>query len=69
MDKTVITLNQEDLIELQAILVDKDEGASLRFLQTRIGPRIPSKGSAPCDSSRRNAYLLKPEAEDRSTDR
>lgn len=58
--KVVVTLEEEDLIELYAILLDGDEAAALDFLKTRIAPRIPTRGSAPCDSSRRNPFLLKP---------
>ena len=59
MNKVVVTLNAEDLLELQAILIDKDEVAALEFLRTRIAPRVPEKGTAACDSTRRNPYLLK----------
>lgn len=60
MDKLVITLDAEDLMELQAILIDRDAEASLHFIETTIAPQIPGKGTAPCDSSRRNPFLLKP---------
>jgi hypothetical protein len=33
--------------------------AALEFLKTRVIPKIPTKGTAPCDSSRRNPYLRK----------
>ncbi|MCF7676139.1 MAG: hypothetical protein K9N23_11465 [Akkermansiaceae bacterium] len=61
MSKTVITLEEADLIDLQGILLDADEAAALTFLQARIAPNIPSKGTAKCDSSRRNPYLLQPD--------
>ena len=60
MSKIVVTLEDEDLIELQAVLIDRDEEAALDFLEKRLCPKIPSKGTAPCDSSRINPYLLKP---------
>jgi len=60
MGKLVVTLSEEDMIDLQSILIDGDAAAALRFLETRIAPRIPEKGSAPCDSTRLNPYLLKP---------
>ena len=59
MGKIVVTLNDEDLLELQAVLLDADEPAALEFLRMRIAPRIPVKGSAACDSSRLNPYLRK----------
>ena len=59
MHEVVVRLGEEDLVELQAVLLDEDEGAALEFLKARIAPRIPAKGTAPCDSSRRNPYLWK----------
>lgn len=61
MGKLVVTLSEEDLLELQTILMDEDEEAALQFLQTRLVSRIPQKGTAPCDSTRLNPYLLRPE--------
>lgn len=61
MNTVVVTLSEADLLELQAILIDRDESAALTFLADRVAPRIPSKGSAPCDSTRRNPYLFRPE--------
>jgi len=57
--KVVIALEEADLLELQAILLDGDQAAALEFLKSRIAPRIPAKGSAACDSSRLNPYLWK----------
>ena len=59
MYKVVITFEEKDLLELQAVLVDADEAAALEFLRTRVAPKIPAKGKAACDSSRRNPYLWK----------
>ena len=58
MDKFVLTFNEEEFMELQEILIDEDAEASLKFLQKYIAPRIPVKGTAPCDSSRINPFLL-----------
>ena len=60
MNKIVLTLEEKDLVQLQAILMDRDEAAALQFLDSRIAPRIPQKGTAPCDSTRLNPYLLGP---------
>ena len=57
MNKVVLTLEAEELLELQRVLIDDDEKGALEFLKTRIGPKIPSKGTASCDSSRKNPYL------------
>lgn len=66
MNKLLFTVEEKDLLELQEILLDDDEPAALRFLKTRIAPQIPAKGTANCDSSRRNPYLLKDEYIDNS---
>ena len=63
MGKVVVTLEEKDLLDLHAVLLDEDEAAALEFLRTRIVSQVPSKGTAACDSSRRNPYLLKPDAE------
>ena len=60
MSDLVVTLSQEDLLELQAVLIDKDEIRALQFLEDRIASKIPQKGTAACDSTRKNPYLLKP---------
>ena len=59
MAKMVVTLEEQDLLDLHQVILDADEAAALEFLKTRVAPRIPTKGTAPCDSSRRNPYLLK----------
>ena len=56
----ILLLLADDLVELHAILIDSDEPAALEFLKTRVAPKIPEKGTAPCDSTRCNPYLLKP---------
>ncbi len=59
MNKIVVTLEEADLVELQAILMDKDPAAALRFVETRIAVKLPQKGTAGCDSTRRNPYLVR----------
>ena len=59
MNKVVLTLETEELLELQRVLIDDDQKGALDFLKTRIGPKIPAKGTAFCDSSRNNPYLLR----------
>jgi len=58
MGKLAITLDDEDLLALQEILVDEDPDAALAFLRQHLQPKIPTKGSMPCDSSRHNPYLF-----------
>jgi len=58
MAKVTITLDDKDLLVLQEVLIDGDPEAALLFLQEHLQPKIPVKGSMPCDSSRRNPYLF-----------
>ena len=60
MSKVIVTLEEQDLVDLHAILLDEDAPQALDFLRDRIASRLPQRGTAPCDSSRRNPYLLKP---------
>ena len=55
----VITLNAEAMMQLQVVLIDEDPAAALDFIKTIILPQIPKKGTAACDSTRINPYLLK----------
>ena len=59
MNKVVLSLDEEDLLELQAVILDEDAAAALEFLKTRVVPKVPTRGAAPCDSSRLNPYLRK----------
>ena len=54
-----MTFSETEMLELQEILIDDDEKASLEFIKNRIVPKIPKKGTAPCDSTRINPYLIK----------
>ena len=63
MGKVVITLNEKDLLDLQAVLLDQDKSGALEFLNKRIASQLPQKGTAACDSSRCNPYLLKPDGD------
>ena len=59
MHKIVVTLEEEDMVELQAVLMDRDPAAALRFVETRIAVKIPQKCTMGCDSTRRNSYLVR----------
>ena len=59
MHKIVVTLEEEDLVELQAVLMDRDPAAALRFVETRIVVKIPQKGTMGCDSTSRNPFLVR----------
>ena len=58
MNKVSITLGEDALLELHAVLLDDDPVAALEFLKRHIAPRIPRKGTAACDSSRLNPFIL-----------
>ena len=62
MARLVVTLEDEDLLDLQGVLLDDDEKAALDFIKRRISPKIPRKGTENCDSSRCNPYLMKSDA-------
>jgi hypothetical protein len=57
--KVTITLEEEDLLALNEILVDGDPDDALAFVKERIWAKVPARGDAPCDSTRLNPYLLK----------
>jgi len=58
MNKVLVALEGDGLIELHAVLLDDDPVAALEFLKRHIAPQIPQKGTAACDSSRLNPFLL-----------
>ncbi len=59
MSKVVVTLEEKDLVELQAILLDRDEAGALRFLDSRIAARISQRPTALCDTTRHNPFLVR----------
>jgi hypothetical protein len=58
MNSVLISLGEDGLLELHAVLLDNDPVAALEFLKRHIAPKIPRKGTAPCDSSRLNPFIL-----------
>ncbi len=59
MNPIVIKLKESDLLALWAAVIDEDGAAALAFLKESVVPQIQASGSAPCDSTRLNPYLLK----------
>ena len=59
MNSVTVTLDERDLLELQEVLIDDDGDAALRFIKERLCPKMPTKGSQACDSTRLNPYLLR----------
>jgi len=62
MSKVTVTFDEQDLLELHAVVIDDDPEGALAFLKRHVAPKIPTRGTAACDSSRRNPYLQKPDA-------
>jgi hypothetical protein len=54
-----ILLDEAALLELQEVLLDNNPEAALGFLKKHIAPKVPRKGTAACDSSRLNPFLLR----------
>ena len=59
MNKVTITLDEEDLLALQEVLIDEDPDGALDFIRRHLCPKMPTKGSMPCDSTRLNPFLLR----------
>lgn len=58
MNKVLVALEEDGLIELHAVLLDDDPIGALEFLKRHLAPQIPQKGTASCDSSRLNPFIL-----------
>ena len=58
-NRITLMLDEAELLELQRVLIDDDAAGALRFLRQCLAPRIPRRGTAPCDSSRLNPFLLR----------
>ena len=59
MNQVTITLDERDLMALQEVVIDDDPVTALAFVKEHICPKIPSRGTAPCDSTRLNPFLLR----------
>jgi hypothetical protein len=59
VNNVVIMLAEADLMALWAALIDEDGAGALAFLKERVLPQVPRAGTAPCDSTRLNPFLLK----------
>ena len=59
MNSVTILLDEEALLELQEVLLDGNPEAALSFVRKHIAPKIPRKGTAACDSSRLNPFILR----------
>lgn len=52
MGKTIIELEDQDLMRIESILMDQDEKEALIFLKEVIKPKLRGKGSCCIDSTR-----------------
>ena len=59
MNTISIHLDERALLDLQEVLLDDDADAALRFVKEHVAPRLPKKGTAPCDSTRLNPFIRK----------
>jgi hypothetical protein len=48
VQRAVITLDAEDILELERILIDRDEKDALRFLQQRIEKKLREANRPHC---------------------
>jgi hypothetical protein len=58
MNKISIMLEEDALIDLHEVLLDDSADGALAFVKKHIAPQIPAKGTALCDSSRLNPFIL-----------
>jgi len=58
MNRVSISLDEEALLALHQVLLDDSAEAALEFVKRHIAPAVPRSGTAPCDSSRLNPFLL-----------
>jgi hypothetical protein len=52
MEMTVLGFTEEEMMRLEAILMDKDKEEALRFLLEVIKPKVRAKGSRALDSKK-----------------
>jgi hypothetical protein len=57
VNNITITLEEEDLIALQQIMLDEDKDEALAFVKKVICEKIPKQGTSPCDATRLNPFL------------
>lgn len=58
MNTVSITLDEQALMDLHEVLLDDSPEAALAFVKQHLAPKLPRRGTAPCDSSRLNPFLL-----------
>ncbi len=59
MNRISISLDEDALLALHEVLLDESPEAALDFVKRHIAPAVPRSGTAPCDSSRLNPFILR----------
>ena len=57
MGKTVIELSDQEVMRIEAILMDDDRGDALLFLKQVIKPKLRAKGSSALDATKSTGIL------------
>jgi hypothetical protein len=57
MSTTVIELNDQEVMRIEAILMDEDQTDALLFLKEVVKPKLRSKGSSSLDSSKSTGIM------------
>jgi hypothetical protein len=57
VSKTVIELDDQEVMRIEAILMDEDQADALLFLKEVVKPKLRSKGSSSLDSSKSTGIM------------
>ena len=57
MSKTVIELDDQEVMRIEAILMDQDRADALLFLKEVMKPKLRAKGSTKLDSSKSSGIM------------
>jgi hypothetical protein len=57
MSKTVIELDDQEVMRVEAILMDEDAADALLFLKEVMKPKLRAKGSSTLDSSKSTGIM------------
>ncbi len=57
MNKTIIELNDQEVMRVEAILMDEDAADALLFLKEVMKPKLRAKGSRTLDSSKSTGIM------------
>lgn len=57
MSKTILELTEQEVMRLEAILMDQDETEALRFLKEVLRPKLRAKGAGRLDPAKSTGVL------------